>query len=105
EDWIESDGHTRKQGKIMSDPINPSKGRLIGALTAKLNLRAVQQITRRFAAGGLVGMIVVTADVTLRAGSGSGGAAPMAARLPPESVRALFYHACGAVRPRGFEGE
>ncbi len=90
---------------IVAVPIYPSNGRLIGALTAKLNLRAVQQVTRRFAAGGLGGMIVVTADGTLLAGSGSGGAAPMAARLPPESVRLLFDQAGSAVRYRGFEGE
>jgi len=98
------DGATRQPVMIVAVPIYPSNGRLIGALTAKLNLRAVQQITRRFAAGGL-GMIVVTADGTLLAGSGSGGAAPMAARLPPESVRLLFDQAGGAVRYRGFEGE
>jgi len=99
------DGTTRQPVMIVAVPIYPSNGRLIGALTAKLNLRAVQQITRRFAAGGLVGMIVVTADGTLLAGSGSGGAAPMAARLPPESVRLLFDRAGSAVRYRGFEGE
>src|SRR5947207_10407364 len=99
------DDVTRKPEMIVAVPIYPSNGRLIGALTAKLNLRAVQQITRRFAAGGLGGMIVVTADGTLLGGSGSGGAAPMAARLPPESVRSLFDQAGGAVRYRGFEGE
>ena len=99
------DGATRQPVMIVAVPIYPSNGPLIGALTAKLNLRAVQQITRRFAAGGLGGMIVVTADGTLLAGSGSGGAAPMAARLPPESVRLLFDQAGGAVRYRGFEGE
>jgi len=99
------DGATRQPVMIVAVPIYPSNGRLIGALTAKLNLRAVQQITRRFAAGGLVGMIVVTADGTLLAGSGSGGAAPMAARLPPESVRLLFDRAGSAVRYRGFEGD
>src|SRR2546430_14797047 len=90
---------------IVAVPIYPSNGRLIGALTAKLNLRAVQQITRRFSAGGLGGMIVVTADGTLLGGSGSGGAAPMAATLPPESVRLLFDRAGSAGRYRGFEGE
>src|SRR3989441_9059063 len=99
------DDVTRKPEMIVAVPIYPSSGGLIGALTAKLNLRAVQQIARRFAAGGLVGMIVVTADGTLLAGSGSGGAAPMAARLPPESVRLLFDRAGSAVRYRGFEGE
>ena len=96
---------TRQPVMIVAVPIYPSSGRLIGALTAKLNLRAVQQISRRFAAGGPGGMIVVTADGTLLAGSGSGGAAPMAARLPPESVRLLFDRAGSAVRYRGFEGE
>jgi len=69
---------TRQPVMIVAVPIYPSSGRLIGALTAKLNLRA---------------------------GSGSGGAAPMAARLPPESVRLLFDRAGSAVRYRGFEGE
>ena len=96
---------TRQPVMIVAVPIYPSSGGLIGALTAKLNLRAVQQISRRFAAGGPGGMIVVTADGTLLAGSGSGGAAPMAARLPPESVRLLFDRAGSAVRYRGFEGE
>src|SRR5213083_704311 len=99
------DDVTRQPVMIVAVPIYPSSGRLIGALTAKLNLRAVQQISRRFAAGGPGGMIVVTADGTLLAGSGSGGAAPMAARLPPESVRLLFDRAGSAVRYRGFEGE
>src|SRR3989442_12447424 len=72
------DGATRQPVMIVAVPIYPSNGRLIGALTAKLNLRAVQQITRRFATAGLGGSIVVTADGTLLAGSGSGGAARMA---------------------------
>src|SRR5439155_1745384 len=65
----------------------------------------LNSVRDRFAAGGPGGMIVVTADGTLLAGSGSGGAAPMAARLPPESVRLLFDRAGSAVRYRGFEGE
>ena len=99
------DSIARQPAMIVAVPIYPSNGRLIGALTAKLNLRAVQQISRRFAAGGLGGMLVVTSDGTLLAGSGSGDAAPMTAKLPPESVRLLFDRAGSAVRYRGLEGE
>src|SRR5439155_514886 len=80
-------------------------GRLIGALTAKLNLRAVQQIIRRFATNGLGGIVVVTADGTLLASSGAGGAAPMTVQLPAESVRLLSDRAGSAQRYLGFDGE
>jgi diguanylate cyclase (GGDEF)-like protein len=99
------DEATRQPAMIVAVPIYPSSGRLIGALTAKLSLHAVQQISRRFAAGGLGGMIVVTADGTLLAGSGSGDAAPLVAKLPPESVKMLLDREGSAVRYRGFDGE
>src|SRR5438093_13770881 len=83
---------------IVAVPIYPSNGRLIGALTAKLNLRAVQQIIRRFATNGLGGIVVVTADGTLLASSGAGGAAPMTVQLPAESVRLLSDRAGSAQR-------
>ncbi|OLC03447.1 MAG: hypothetical protein AUH78_02760 [Gemmatimonadetes bacterium 13_1_40CM_4_69_8] len=99
------DDVTRKPEMIVAVPIYPSSGRLIGALTAKLNLRAVQQIIRRFASNGLGGIVVVTADGTLLASSGTGGAAPMTVQLPAESVRLLFDRAGTALRYRGFDGE
>src|SRR3989454_2395833 len=99
------DDVTRKPEMIVAVPIYPSSGRLIGALTAKLNLRAVQQIIRRFPSNGLGGIVVVTADGTLLASSGTGGAAPMTVQLPAESVRLLFDRAGTALRYRGFDGE
>src|SRR5213592_4880965 len=99
------DDVTRKPEMIVAVPIYPSNGRLIGALTAKLNLRAVQQIIRRFATNGLGGIVVVTADGTLLASSGAGGAAPMTVQLPAESVRLLSDRAGSAQRYLGFDGE
>jgi diguanylate cyclase (GGDEF)-like protein len=99
------DDSTHQPVMIVAVPIYPASGRLIGALTAKLTLRGVQQLVRRFAADGSNAVSVIMADGTLLARSSSVRAQPLATKLAPESARLLFDRAGSAVRYQGLEGE
>lgn len=98
------DSALHKPVMITAVPIYAAGGRMIGALTAKLNLRAVQQILRRFGAG-LSGDLYATAgDGTLIARAQSGIAEPMRATMAPDIAAALLRSPGTAHQYRGIDG-
>ncbi|HEU5262865.1 MAG TPA: diguanylate cyclase [Gemmatimonadales bacterium] len=99
------DDAQRQPVMTVAVPIYAAGGRLIGALTAKLNLRTVQQVLKRFSTGASGGLYVMTTDGTLIARSRSGPAEPMTTQLAPEVARTLLAGAGSARQYRGFDGE
>jgi diguanylate cyclase (GGDEF)-like protein len=88
---------------IAAVPIRLASGRFVGALTAKVNLRSVDEILKRFApvAAGQVylitgkGLVITSSRVT--------SATPMRTKLLPGMAQALLHREASTLEYRGFE--
>ncbi|HEX9485896.1 MAG TPA: diguanylate cyclase [Gemmatimonadales bacterium] len=92
---------------VFAVPIYQTGGRLLGALTAKLDLAAAHALLRRFAAGASSRVYLITTDGRPMVGS-SAGSSPvelMRRTLDPTVVRGLLDHEGSAVEFGGLEGD
>jgi diguanylate cyclase (GGDEF)-like protein len=99
--WDET---VNRAATLAAVPIHGAGGRFVGALTARLNLGAVDAILARFSPAPAGRIYVVTGDGTLVTGPRGGPAVPLRTRLPPDAARALFGQEAAVVTYTGVEG-
>ena len=99
------DGDLEKGVVVFAVPIYQAGGRLLGALTAKLDLSAAQRLLRRFAAGESGDVYIITADGRPLVGSHSGAGELMRRHLDSAVVRRLGEREGSPVEYRGLDGE
>jgi diguanylate cyclase (GGDEF)-like protein len=89
---------------VFAVPIYVARGRLLGALTAKLRVRAVRDVLARFAAGEPVRVYLLTPDGQLIASSRREPADFMKAVVDAPTLGRLGEHPNGAVEYHGLDG-
>ncbi|HEV2751864.1 MAG TPA: diguanylate cyclase [Gemmatimonadales bacterium] len=95
-----------KQGVVVfAVPIYQTGGRLLGALTAKVDLAAVYRLLRRFTAGDSSRLYLITADGRALVGSRSGPAELTRRSLDAGSTSRLLEREGSVVEYTGLEGE
>jgi len=99
------DDATRADVLVLAVPIYVARGQLVGALTAKLRIRAVQSVMRRFAAAAVARVFLLTADGRLIAGSRADTADFQQRILDEPTLRRLGQRQDRAVDYRGADGE
>ena len=90
---------------VFAVPIYVARGRLLGALTAKLRLAAMRDVLRRFAAGTAAHVSLLTPEGDLITGSRADAADFMKPMLDDATVRRLARREGSAVDYRGGDGE
>jgi diguanylate cyclase (GGDEF)-like protein len=90
---------------IAAVPIHVASGRLVGAFTAKINLRTVDDVLKRFAPVSSNPLYVITTEGRVITTSRSGSAEPMRAALPPATAQALLDHESGILEYTGLDHE
>jgi len=89
---------------VLAVPIYAARGRLLGALTAKLRVPAVRDVLARFAAGEPVRVYLLTPDGQLIASSQRDPAAFMKPVVDAPTLRRLGQHPKEAVEYQGLDG-
>ena len=90
---------------VFAVPIYQTGGRFLGALTAKLDLVAVQRLLRRFAAWESGQVYLITVDGRPLVGSGTAPAELMRRTLDAAVVRRLLEREGTTVEYHGLDGE
>jgi diguanylate cyclase (GGDEF)-like protein len=92
---------------VFAVPIYQTGGRLLGALTARIDLAAAHALLRRFAAGASSRVYLITTEGRPMVGSGAepGPVELMRRTLDPTVVRRLLEHEGSAVEFGGLEGD
>jgi diguanylate cyclase (GGDEF)-like protein len=91
---------------VLAVPIREADGRVLGALSAKINLRAIADILERLAPRGAGEIYVMTDEGRLVLSSRASSAELMRTRLPPTTTQPLLDNEGGTVtyeRPDGQE--
>ena len=99
------DDALKKGVVVFAVPIHQTGGRLLGALTAKVDLAAVYRMLRRFTAGESSRLYLITADGRALVGSRSGPAELTRRSLDTGSARRLLEREGSVVEYAGLEGE
>ena len=99
------DDALKKGVVVFAVPIYQAGGRLLGALTAKVDLAAVYRLLRRFTAGDSSRLYLITADGRALVGSRSGPAELTRRSLDASSTRRLLAHEGSVVEYAGLEGD
>ncbi len=101
------DAEHKKSLVVFAVPIYQTGGRLLGALTAKLDLGALHRLLRRFAGGGAQSgqVYLITADGHAIVGSRSAPAELMRRTLDTAAVRGLLEREGATREYRGLEGQ
>lgn len=81
------DARVGRPTMLIAVPIGMADGRFLGALTAKVDLRAVAQTLKHFAPGEAGRVFAMTEDGALIVGSHENSAALMALRYPSQTIR------------------
>ena len=89
---------------VLAVPIYAARGRLLGALTAKLRLRAVRDVLARFAAGEPARVYLLTPDGQLIASSQREPVDFMKPVVDAATLRRLSERSKGAVEYQGLDG-
>ena len=89
---------------VSAVPIYASRGRLLGALTAKVRLRAAQAVLQRFAAGAATRVSLLLPDGRLITGTQGDTADFLRPLLDRAALGRLTQRAGGAVEYRGVDG-
>jgi len=92
---------------VFAVPIYQTGGRLLGALTAKLDLAAAHALLRRFAGGASSRVYLITTDgrPLIGSGAGPGPLELMRRTIDPTVVRRLLEHEGSTVEFAGLEGD
>ncbi|HEX4600670.1 MAG TPA: diguanylate cyclase [Gemmatimonadales bacterium] len=90
---------------VFAVPIYVTRGRLLGALTAKVRLRAVRDVLGRFASGAAADVSLLTPDGHLIAGTRADTARFLAPVLGDRTLHQLAARDGIAVDYRGVEGD
>ncbi len=101
--WDEA---ANKSVVMLAVPIRPAGGRLVGALTAKLTLRSVEEILKRFSPGEAGQAYVMTTEggVIMSSRPGASDLLNRNTNLPTETTHALSDKEGGVTEYRGFDG-
>ncbi|HYK83558.1 MAG TPA: diguanylate cyclase [Gemmatimonadales bacterium] len=89
---------------VFAVPIYVARGRLLGALTAKLRLRAVRDVLVRFAKGEAARVYLLKPEGHLIAGSSADAGDFLKPILDESALRHLGAHPDAAVEYRGLDG-
>lgn len=99
------DDALKKGVVVFAVPIYQTGGRLLGALTAKVDLAAVYRLLRRFTAGESSRLYLITADGRALVGSRSGPAELTRRSLDAGTTRRLLEREGSVVQYAGLDGE
>ena len=90
---------------VFAVPIYVTRGRMLGALTAKVRLRAVRDVLRRFASGAVADVYLLTPDGRLIAGSRADSARFLKPVLTDRTLHQLAARDGGVVDYGGVDGD
>jgi diguanylate cyclase (GGDEF)-like protein len=92
------DSTAQRPEMVVAVPIRTTTGRLLGALTAKVNLQTLAETLRRFRPGEAGRVYVMTEEGGLVVGSAGSSAALLQVRYPSDRARWLLAHEGRAVQ-------